>query len=249
MAQSEKDIQAEGIPASPAEIVSTALRTGCRSIAYTYTEPTIFFEYAYDTARLAHRHGLANIFVSNGYQTAETLEMLRPYIDAINIDLKAFSNQFYRNMIGARLQPVLDTLKRLKQMNIWVEVTTLVIPNLNDHDDELRAIAHFIATELGPDTPWHVSRFYPTYKLASHPPTPVQTVQRAREIGMAEGLRYVYEGNVPGGDGEHTYCPTCHTLLIGRYGFHIYSNQIQEGACPQCNTPIVGIGMSSAVMV
>ncbi len=229
---------------APAAIVAAALRTGSRSIAYTYTEPTIFFEYAYDTARQAQAQGLANIFVSNGYQTPETLELIRPYLDAANIDLKSFSDRFYRKVVGARLQPVLDTLKLLKRMGVWVEVTTLVIPAHNDSAAELRTIAHFIRDELGAETPWHVSGFYPTYKLTQARPTPRRTLQQAREIGLAEGLHYVYESNVPGSAGEHTDCRHCGTRLIERQGFHVHANWVRDGHCPECDTPIAGVGLS-----
>ncbi|NOZ70849.1 MAG: AmmeMemoRadiSam system radical SAM enzyme [Chloroflexi bacterium] len=234
-----------GVEATPAQIVADAERTGCRSIAYTYTEPTIFFEYAYDTARIAHSHGLANLFITNGYETAEAIETIQPYLDAANVDLKSFRNDFYRKLVGAKLQPVLDTLKLMKKVGIWVEVTTLIIPTLNDSEEELRDIARFIRDELSADTPWHVSAFYPTYKLLDKPRTPPRTLRRAREIGLEEGLHYVYEGNVYGSEGENTFCHHCGTRLIQRRGFNIMENRIVDSRCPDCGTVVAGVGMSN----
>jgi pyruvate formate lyase activating enzyme len=186
-----------GHKASPEQIVAATQRAGCQSIAYTYTEPTIFFEYAYDTARLAHAAGLANLYITNGYMTVEMLETFHPYLDAANVDLKAFRKKTYHRYVGAGLQPVLDSMKTMKRMGIWLEVTTLVIPGLNDDSAELRDEAQFIANELGVDTPWHISRFFPAYKMTDVPPTPLATLQRARQIGLEEGLHYVYVGNIP----------------------------------------------------
>jgi len=227
----------------PEAVVNNAKRYGSRSIAYTYTEPTIFFEYAYDIAVLAHQEGIANIYVTNGYMTPEMLEAFHPYLDAANVDLKAGKDEFYRKYCGARLQPVLDSLKKMKSMGIWVEVTTLIIPGLNDSEEELNFIADFIAKELGPETPWHVSRFYPHYKMRDRPPTPVATLHKAREIGLKAGLRYVYEGNVPGSEGENTYCYNCGRLLIRRFGFSILEYRITGGRCYQCGAPIDGVGL------
>ena len=181
----------------PEEIIAAALEAGCQSIAYTYTEPTIFFEFAYDCSKLAREKGLKNIFVTNGFMTAETLNMISPYLDAANVDLKSFQEDFYRHISGARLAPVLDTLKMMKKLNIWVEVTTLVIPGVNDSKDELTRIANFIKNELGEDTPWHVSAFFPAYKMTDLPPTPAETLTSVREIGLSAGLKYVYAGNIP----------------------------------------------------
>lgn len=229
--------------ASPEQIVAAAEQAGCRSIAYTYTEPTIFFEYAYDTARLAHDAGLANIYVTNGYVTEEMLETFQPYLDAVNVDLKAFRDETYRKYVGARLQPVLDSLKRIKALGIWLEVTTLVVPGINDDPAELRDAAQFVAHELGADTPWHISRFFPAYKMTDVPATPVPTLQRAREIGLEVGLRYVYMGNVMGV--EDTFCHGCGRLLIRRSGFCILENHVRpSGRCPDCGTPVAGVGMA-----
>jgi len=235
-----------GREATPEQLVATARRYGCRSIAYTYTEPTIFTEYAYDTAVLARQAGIANIYVTNGYMTAgagEMLEAFDPYMDAANVDLKAWSDEFYRKYCGARLQPVLDSLKKMRKLGVWVEITTLVIPTLNDSEEELQQIAEFIAQELGVETPWHISRFYPHYKLSDKPPTPITTLNRAREIGLAAGLRYVYEGNVPGSLGEHTFCYNCGKLLIGRYGYRIMEHHIKDSKCAYCGAKIDGVGL------
>lgn len=236
-----------GQPASPPQIVDAARRAGCRSIAYTYTEPTIFFEYAFDTARLARAAGLANVFVTGGYMTAEALEAVQPYLDAANVDLKAFRDETYRRYVGARLQPVLDSLKRLKAASIWLEVTTLVIPGINDDRGELQAVAQFIGQELGPDTPWHISRFFPAYKMADRLPTPVETLWQAYEIGVAEGLRFVYPGNVPAAGRQDTYCPACGRLLIQRRGFSVRANLVQDHHCPYCGASIAGVGLSGAM--
>jgi len=232
-----------GEKASAEEIVAAAQRARCRSIAYTYTEPTVFFEYTYDTARLAHQAGLANVYVTNGYMTAEMLETIHPLLDAANVDLKAFRDETYRKYAGARLQPVLDSLKVMKRQGVWVEVTTLVVPGVNDDPAEMEDAARFVADELGEETPWHISRFFPAYEMTGVPPTPVATLQRAREIGLDAGLRYVYVGNVA--DEANTYCHICGRLLVRRSGFWIVENNVQpDGRCPNCGTPVSGVGMA-----
>ena len=226
----------------PEHIVTAAKSAGCETIAYTYTEPTIFYEFAYDTAVLAQEEEIKNVFVSNGYMSAEAARQLAPHLDAINIDLKAFTDKSYKTVCGARLKPVLKTIQLMKELDVWVEVTTLVIPGLNDGEQELRDIARFVKS-IGPEVPWHVTQFYPTYKLLDRPRTPVATLRRAREIGIKEGLRYVYEGNVPGEGGENTYCYACGAVLILRYGFRLMRNRLQDGKCPECGTKIDGVGM------
>jgi len=233
----------QGVERSPQEVVRRAVAGNCRSIAYTYTEPTIFFEYAYDTAVLARKAGLKNVFVTNGYITGEALTTIAPYLDAANIDLKGFSEGFYRDVVHARLSEVLDSIIEYRRQGIWIEITTLIIPGLNDAEAELQALASFIVANLGVDTPWHVSQFYPTYQLTDRPRTPVATLRRACDIGRAAGLRYVYEGNVPGEGGENTSCPSCNALLIRRYGYTIEASNIRDGACPECGAKIAGIGM------
>ena len=233
----------QGAEQTPQEIVKKAIDNGCRSISYTYTEPTIFFEFAYDTARLAKAAGLSNIFVTNGYISKDALETIAPFLDAANIDLKGFTEGFYRNIVHARLSEVLDSIIEYRKQGIWIEITTLIIPGLNDSNSELQGIASFITSNLGVDTPWHVTQFYPTHQITDRPRTPVETLRMAREIGNEAGLRFVYEGNVPGEGGENTLCPSCSALLIQRYGFQIESNRIISGACPDCGLSIAGIDM------
>ncbi|MEM2896100.1 MAG: AmmeMemoRadiSam system radical SAM enzyme [Candidatus Bathyarchaeia archaeon] len=227
---------------SPEEIVMEAKRYDCKSIAYTYTEPTIYFEYACDIAKLAKREKIKNVFVTNGYITEEALLEIKPYLDAANIDLKGFNEEFYRKNCGARLEPVLDSIKLHKSLGIWIEITTLIIPTLNDSDEELRKIAEFIRS-VGEEIPWHVSQFYPAYKLQDLPRTPTATLRRARDIGLEVGLRYVYEGNVPGEVGENTYCYKCGKMLIRRYGYQIIENRIKNSSCPYCGAKIDGINV------
>jgi len=227
---------------SPGQIVKQADSSGCKSIAYTYTEPTMFFELAYDTARLAHPKGIKNIFVSNGFMTPEALKEISPYLDGINIDLKSFTEGFYKDICGGRLEPVLENIKLAKELGIWVEVTTLIIPTLNDSEDELQKIAEFIKG-VDKAIPWHISQFYPTHRLTTLPRTPVETLHMAREIGMKTGLYYVYEGNVPGRGNENTYCYKCGELLIERWGYSIVKNKIEQGHCPSCKSSITGVGL------
>ena len=227
---------------TPAQIVASAKAAGCETIAYTYTEPTIFYEFAYDTAVLSQKAGIKNVFVSNGYMSPAAAREIGPYLDGINVDIKSLTNDFYKEICGARLQPVLETVQLMKEIGVWVEVTTLIIPGLNDDDQELRDIARFLKN-IDLDIPWHVTQFYPTYKLLDRPRTPAPTLRRAREIGMEEGLRYVYEGNVPGEGGENTYCCVCGALLIERFGLEIKGNRLQDGKCPECGISIDGVGM------
>jgi len=232
-----------GSRATPEGMVTKALESGCKSIAYTYTEPTVFFELALDTARLAHQKGLKNVFVTNGYMSEQAVEMICPYLDAANVDLKAFSEDFYKSICGARLLPVMETLRQMKTLDIFVEVTTLVIPGLNDDPAELEKLAGFIAHDLGSETPWHVSRFHPCYRLTDRPPTPVQTLLQARQIGLDAGLKYVYTGNVPGEASECTYCYHCGSRLVDRRGFFVSENRIQRNQCPDCGAIIHGVGL------
>lgn len=240
----DRDGMILGDTVSPEAVVRSAEKGGCRSIAYTYTEPTVYFEMAFETARIARQRGILNVFVSNGYMTPEAVEKIRPFLDAANIDLKAFSDDFYKTYCGARLEPVKETLKAMKKAGIFLEVTTLVIPGLNDAPEEMAALAGFIAAELGPETPWHVSRFHPVYRLTDRPPTPVATLIEARDIGLAAGLKYVYMGNVPGSGGEDTSCPGCGKTVIRRQGFHVSKNRLKNGSCPECGEKIHGLGLS-----
>ena len=221
----------------PEAVVREAKKYNCKSISYTYTEPTIFFEYALDCAKLARANGLKNNFVTNGFMTKEALEAIHPFLDAANVDLKSFSDDFYKNTCKARLEPVLDSIRLMRKLNIWVEVTTLVVPGLNDSDKELGQIAQFIAS-IGTEIPWHISRFHPDFRLTDAPATPLETLRKARDIGLACGLRYVYMGNVF--EGNDTYCYNCKSLLIQRQGFSITQNLVQEGKCPYCDSAIDG---------
>ena len=204
----DMDVTRSGVAREPEEIVAAAHAGGCRSISYTYVEPTIFFEFAYDCCVLGKAKGLKNIFVSNGYMSDTAINMLAPFVDAINIDLKSFSDSFYKKVCGARLAPVLSSIARLKELGVWVEVTTLVIPGKNDSEKELTEIASFLAG-VDPVIPWHVSGFYPSYKMSDVPPTGSKILARARQIGLEQGLQYVYAGNRPGSGGENTLCPSC----------------------------------------
>lgn len=229
-----------GEAVAPAEIVHLALAEGAASISYTYTEPTIYYELAADTARLAVRQGLKNVFVTNGYMSAACLEDLAPDLHAANMDLKAFTDGFYRRQCGAKLEPVLENLEILHRQGVWVEVTTLLIPGLNDGAEELRELAGFLAG-LDRDIPWHISRFHPTYRLTQKPPTAPESLRRAREIGYEAGLKYVYTGNLPGDEGEKTFCHGCGTRLIDRLGFQVAENRITRGLCPRCGERIPGV--------
>ena len=235
----ERKFEIPGRDMSPEQVVEAAIHNGCRSISYTYTEPTIFFEFAYDCAQLAKKRGIKNVFVSNGYTGPEAARLIAPYLDANNIDLKG-SDTFYREICGARLEPVRETILLMKELGVWVEVTTLIIPGLNDSEADLTAIAEFIVS-VNPAIPWHVSQFYPTYKLVDKPRTPVATLRHACEIGHKAGLKHVYEGNVPGEGGENTYCPSCGRELIKRFGYAIQKDNMRNGSCPACNTLISGV--------
>ena len=236
---SERDGCTEGYELAPEKIVDDALKGDCRSISYTYTEPTIFFEYAYDTAKIAKEKGLYNNFVTNGYMTKEAIEEIKPYLDAANVDLKFFKDKTYREVCKGSLQPVLDSIGNLREAGIWVEVTTLIIPGQNDSDEELRGIAEFLAG-IDKDIPWHISRFHPDYHYMDSVPTPLETIEKAMKIGKEAGLKFIYLGNVPT-RGE-TICPDCGTLLIERAGFSaILSGDFVEGKCPKCGIFVKGV--------
>ncbi|MFH0822458.1 MAG: AmmeMemoRadiSam system radical SAM enzyme [Pseudomonadota bacterium] len=232
-----------GNAALPEQIVEAAVQRGCRSISYTYTEPTIFFELAYDTMVQAKKRNLMNVFVTNGYMSRDALDMAKGLLDAANVDLKAFSDEFYLKRCKARLEGVLDTLRYMKEIGIFVEVTTLLIPSLNDHLGEIRELAAFIKKDLGPETPWHISRFHPDFRETELPPTAVEALREAREVGIEEGLYYVYTGNAPGESGEKTHCPGCSSLLIDRVGYSIRRKRIVDGACFKCGRRVEGVEM------
>ncbi|MDD5326323.1 MAG: AmmeMemoRadiSam system radical SAM enzyme [Phycisphaerae bacterium] len=234
----------EGQAISPEQIVASAVRCGCKSIAYTYTEPTIFMELCNDCGRLAKEQDLANIFVSNGYLTTEAIDFAKDWLDGINIDLKAFSEDYYKKLCKAHLKPVLEAIKYIaKETNIWLEITTLLIPGENDSDDELKNLAEFIVNEAGADVPWHISRFHPQYKYQDSAPTPMKALERAERIGKEAGLHYVYTGNVPGSKSESTFCYNCGRVLIERIGYQISANHIKNCCCPDCETKIAGFGL------
>jgi pyruvate formate lyase activating enzyme len=224
----------------PAEIVSQAKKSGSKTIAYTYTEPTVYCELAYDTAKIAHKQGLKNVFVTNGFMTTEAIERIAPYLTAANVDLKSFRDEFYKKRCGARLKPVLESLIKMKEMGIWVEITTLLIPALNDSNEELKDIAQFIAG-LGVETPWHISRFHPQFKMLNVPVTSISSLHKAVEIGKQAGVKYVYSGNVPGDEGENTHCSHCGHLLIERYGFKVVSINLTGNKCSKCGTVLDGV--------
>lgn len=229
-----------GSPVPAYRIISLAKQYQCQSISYTYTEPTIYFEYAYETAVLASQEGIKNIFVTNGYMTEEALTKIQPYLNGANVDLKSIREKFYKEVCGARLGPVLENLRTMKSLGIWVEITTLVIPTLNDSEKEFEEIAQFILS-LGAEVPWHLSAFYPTYKMLHLPRTPAMTLHRAREIGLRTGLQYVYCGNIPGQGGEDTFCPGCGRKVIQRMGFQVTRNEVISGKCRHCHRSIEGI--------
>ena len=239
-----QDYEVAGNPFPPEEVVKSAQNAGCQGISYTYTEPTIFMEYAYDSAKLAHEAGLFNTFVSNGYMTIEAIDYAKDFLDGINVDLKSFSEDFYRDVCKARLAPVLETLRYIaNHTDIWLEVTTLVVPGLNDSDDELKQIAAFIADNLGPHVPWHISRFHPSFEKTDTPPTPQQTLEHACHFGKDAGLHYVYVGNLPGSGMESTHCHQCGQLLIERLGYQIGQYNLLNGDCPGCGTKLPGFGL------
>lgn len=229
-----------GEDTAPEVIVDRAKKSACKTIAYTYTEPTVYLETALETAKIACREGLQNVFVTNGFMTPQAIEMISPYLTAANVDLKSFRDEFYKKQCGAKLKPVLDTLKIMKERDIWLEITTLLIPGLNDSLEELKDIAGFISS-LGPETPWHISRFHPQFKMVRTPPTPISSLHRACHIGKEAGLWYVYSGNVPGDEGENTYCSNCSNLLINRYGYKIVANYLTGNACPECGKKLEGV--------
>jgi pyruvate formate lyase activating enzyme len=226
---------------SPEMIVNKAKEVGARSIAYTYVEPTIFYEYMVDICQLVKKAGLLNVCHSNGFINPEPLKNLCKMMDAANIDLKGFTEAFYRDVCDGELAPVLETLKTLKKERVHLEITNLVIPTQNDDLSGLKEMCLWIKKELGADTPIHFSRFYPLYKLRSLPPTPVSTLEKARNTALSSGLEYVYIGNIPGHEGEHTFCPKCKRLLIQRIGYMVGENHLKGGKCKFCGKPIPGI--------
>ena len=226
---------------APGDVPALARQHACQSIAYTYTEPVVFYEYTRDGCRQAHDAGLKTALVTAGYINREPFERLAPHVDAVNIDLKAMSDSFYRDLCEGSLAPVLNTLESAKSAGIWVEVTNLVIPTLNDSEADLRKLCRWVASHLGRETPLHFSRFHPAYRMKNLPPTPEETLVRACEIARAEGLHYVYIGNVTRAGAENTYCFQCGAVMIERQRFTIIENRLRDGACPSCGTKAHGV--------
>ncbi len=225
----------------PSDLAAAAKQNGCPTLAYTYSEPIIASEYYLESAEAGHAVGLKSVFVSNGFIRGEPLNKLCDRMDAIKIDLKAFSETYYREVVNAELRPVLDTLVTIHKRGVWLEIVYLVVPTLNDSESELKAMAKWVKSELGPDVPVHFTRFYPLYRLKNLPPTPVDTLRRAKTIADSEGLHFVYVGNVPGDPGEHTYCPGCRRIVVERTGFTVRKLQLKNGKCEFCQRPIPGV--------
>jgi pyruvate formate lyase activating enzyme len=223
---------------SPETIVKSAISSGCKSISCTYTEPTIYFEYAYEIIKLEKQNNLNTVFVSNGYMSPQMLELAAPYLDGCNIDLKSFRDPFYKKICKASLEPVLKSLKWISDSTIWLEITTLLVSGENDSDEELTDIANFIY-ELNPDIPWHISRFFPKYEFLDHAATPAVTIKRAAVIGKKAGLNYIYGGNISGRC--DTICFRCGSELISREGYNILESKIENSRCPRCQSVIAGI--------
>lgn len=234
------EIMEMGQDLPPARIVEYCKQQAVNIIAYTYNEPTIFFEYAFDTARLAASRGMKNAFVSNGYMSKEALEKIQPYLDGINVDLKSFSDDFYRQTCRAKLGPVLKNIERIYKMGIWIEVTTLLIPDKNSSKNELKKIAEFIVS-VSPDIPWHVSAFYPTFKMTDVQPTSLDLLINAHDIGKKAGLNYIYTGNIPNSNYESTICPKCDNMVVERRGYSIGAVNLDKGKCAKCGLEIPGV--------
>jgi pyruvate formate lyase activating enzyme len=228
----------------PERVVEEAIAYGAQSIAYTYVEPTVFLEYALDTARLALQAGLRNLFITDGYATPEAVDLLAPVLDAANVDLKAFDDAFYRKLCGARLAPVLESIVAMRRAGIWLELTTLVIPGRNDDDRQLRSLARWIVENLGVETPWHVSRFQPAHRMLDVPPTPLETLRRVADLGRDAGLVHVYVGNAPELGLEDTHCAGCGRLLIERRGYEVHVRLATDGTCPGCGRALAGRGLA-----
>ena len=240
ISQSEPE-KTSNISLSPEDIVNHALEAQCRTIAYTYSDPVVFYEYTYDTSRLAKDRGLFNALVTAGYIEQEPLKNLCPVIHAANVDLKGMTNEFYQKMSRATLQPVLDCLVTMKKLGVWVEITNLVVPTWNDSDNDILTLIRWIKNNCGKETPLHFSRFWPMHQLGNLPPTPETTLTRAWDIAKAEGMHFTYIGNIPGHPGNNTFCPSCKKTLIARHGYQILQNHAPDGKCKYCQTQLPGI--------
>ena len=239
----------EARDATPEKVVEEAVAAGVRSVAYTYVEPTVFIEFALDSMIRAHAAGLHNVFVTNGYETPEAIELMAPYLDAANVDLKAASDGFYRQVCGARWEPVRDSIVEMHMRGIWLELTTLIVPGLNDHRRDLTAMAEWIATAVGPETPWHLTRFQPAYRLNDLQPTPAATLLAADEAAREVGLRHVYIGNAPEVEAATTVCARCGERLISRSDFAVTGWRLVEGRCPRCKHALAGVGLDDSPVV
>lgn len=241
--KSDARLLEDGEDVSPEEIVDYAIKNGCKSISYTYSEPTIFLEYALDTMKIAREKGLKNIWVTNGFMSSETLDLILPYLDAVNVDIKFFDKDLYAKYCGARLEEILQNTERIKKAGVWVEVTTLVIPTLSDNKESLRKTAEFIYEKLGSETPWHLSVFSgeASWKMQDLPDTSVEAIHEAHGIGKDVGLKYVYAGNIIGDPEENTYCPKCSAMCVRRIGY-LVERFDNSGRCHKCgeNLDIVG---------
>jgi pyruvate formate lyase activating enzyme len=234
-----EQVRSEYLP--PAKLAQLAARSGCKSIAYTYSEPVIFYEYMSDAADAGRSAGVKSAVVTGGYIQEEPLKQLCKRVDAIKVDLKAYSEKFYRDVVNGELKPVLNALVTIRKLGMWTEIVYLVVPTLNDSDQEFRGLVKWVKTNLGPDVPLHFTRFHPEYLLKNLPPTPVGTLDRAKAIGDAEGLRYVYVGNLPGHPGENTYCPKCRRAVVERAGFTVSRLRLRAGKCEYCQERIPGV--------
>ena len=236
-----KPSQQKGIEMSPEDIADECTLSHSPAIAYTYTEPLTFYEYTYNTARIAHERGIKNILVSAGFINDAPLRQLCPLIDAANIDLKSFSDELYVRINRGHLEPVLHTLKTLKEYGVWLEITNLLIPTVNDSENMISEMCHWLVENGFENNPLHFSRFFPMYRMKDISPTPLKTLLIARDIALQEGMKFVYLGNVHEMEGENTYCPSCHRLLVRRDGFNVLENHIQNGLCKDCHSPIPGV--------
>lgn len=228
--------------ARPDTIARAAEELGCRSVAFTYNDPVIFHEYAIDVAKACHERGIKTVAVTAGYQSPAAREEFYQYMDAANVDLKGFTEEFYLRVCIAKLNPVLETLKYLKhETDVWLELTTLLIPGKNDGNEELKRMTEWVVRELGPDVPMHFTAFHPDFKMLDVPATPEETLRRAREIAMQQGVRYAYVGNVHDSDGDTTFCHACNEPLIVRDWYNLLKWNLRDGKCPNCNTPVAGV--------
>jgi pyruvate formate lyase activating enzyme len=232
----------ENIPTSdlpPEDAIRLTKEHGCKSIAWTYNEPTMWFEYTLDSAKIAKKEGIKTVYVTNGYMTEESFQEIKPYLDAANIDLKGMTDKFYKELCEARLQPVLDNIIRMHEAHIHIEVTNLMIPGYNDSDEDIEAIVKFMVDEVGVEVPIHFTRFFPQYQMRTLPPTEIKFLERAYEIAKTAGMKYVYIGNAPTVGGENTYCPECGEPVIKRDGFSVLNDQVLKNrACPKCKAKL-----------